>query len=129
MSIFLYNTINYSYQINVSSICIKRYTCKNTLIICSNCRSTQICFHRTSLVLGNGPVSFLGASKFFWGASQFFWGASKSSNVLAPRATGPTSLMSRFDNCRSSISKKTTHTQSQMAAIGHKSVGPTFYVK
>ena len=69
-------TINYSYQINVSSICIKRYTngLMNILIICSNCRFTQIFFHRTSLVLGNGPASFLGASKFFGGPVSFLGG-------------------------------------------------------
>ena len=46
----------------------------NILIICSNCRFTQIVFHRTSLVLGMGQLVFLGASKFFGGASKFFGG-------------------------------------------------------
>ena len=33
----------------------------------------------------------------FWGASKFLGGASKFSNLLAPRATASTSLMSRPD--------------------------------
>ena len=50
----------------------------------------NIFFHRTSLVLGKGPVSFGGG-----GAVSFLGGASKFSNLLAPRATASTSLMSR----------------------------------
>ena len=42
---------------------------------------------------GNGPVSFFGGQSVFGGASQF-------SNLLAPRATGPTGLMSRPVTCR-----------------------------
>ena len=47
----------------------------NILIICSNCRFTQIFFHRTSLVLGIGQLVFLGASKFFGGpvSFQIYW--------------------------------------------------------
>ena len=67
---FLYNKINVSYQINVSSACIvyyhQRYTRQLNHVFELGLYSVKIVrlrnyfFHRTSLVLGKGPVSFWG---------------------------------------------------------------------
>ena len=69
------NTINYSYQINVSSICIKRYTCKlneyfNYVQIVGLCKYVfiaQVWFSGMGQLIFWGPVSFFGGPVSFFG--------------------------------------------------------------
>ena len=99
------NELRLSITISLS-LCVNLYTIKLMFRIRSICRrhvsyiiikdtqgSLIMYFNYTLYVYAN--IFFI-VQCWFWGRGQLvFWGASKFSNLLAPRATASTSLMSR----------------------------------